>query len=207
MSRSTITFIVLGLLAVTGSEAAAQNAVTIRENGTVLAISPGNITASAGGKTYTLKFKPEQSVVFVQGRLTPDDLKQGMIVRVTGTLKGTALDGDVSEVKIYTTADGYQAGVLQDAPDQPATITGQLASAKNGVLTISAGRKRVTAKLADDAKIILDTKDYSIVKGGEPIFIDGRTTDGKNVTARKIVITIGQPLEEPKPTGKAKKAK
>jgi hypothetical protein len=207
MTRSIITLVALGLLAALGSKAAAQNAVTIRENGTVLAISPGNITASAGGKTYALKFKPEQSVVFVQGKLKPEQLQQGMIVRVTGTLKGTAIDGDVSEVKIYTSADGYQPGVLQDAPDQPATITGQLASAKNGVLTINAGRKRVTAKLAEGAKIILDTKDYSIVKGGEPIYIDGRTTDGKNVTARKIVITIGQPLEEPKPTGKAKKAK
>lgn len=108
----------------TASHSFAQNAVTVKENGKILAVSPGNITATAGGKTYTLKFKPQDAVVFVQGRLTESELQPGMIVRVTGALKGTAMDGDVDEVKIYTTADGYQAGVLQDAPDQPATITG-----------------------------------------------------------------------------------
>ncbi|MDX1947861.1 MAG: hypothetical protein SFU86_20855 [Pirellulaceae bacterium] len=190
-----------------GLPASGQNPVRIKKTGKVVAVSPGAISATADGKSYTLKFKPEQSVVMVTGKLKPSDLQLGTIVRLTAMLKGAVVDGEVAEVKVYTTADGYQAGVLKDAADQPATITGAIQKIKDNVLTIGAGRQRITATLAEDAKVILETKGYSICKGGEPIEFDGRTTDGSNVTALKIVITKGEPLVEPKPTGKAKKAK
>ena len=185
--------------------AASQNPVRLKKTGKVVAVTPGAISVSAEGKNYTLKFKPEQSVVSVTGKLKPADLQIGTIVRLTAMLKGSTVEGEVTELKVYTTADGYQLGVLKDAADQPATVTGTIQKVKDNLLTIGAGRLKITATLAENATILLETKDYSIVKGGETIEFDGRSTDGTNVNALKIVITKGEPLEEPKPKGKAKK--
>lgn len=199
-------WLVLALLGCVAVPAAAQAPVRLKKSGKVIAVTPGAISASADGKSYTLKFKPEQSVVTVTGKLKLADLQVGTIVRLTAMLKGQAVEGEVTVLKVYTTADGYQSGILKDAADQPATITGAIQKVQDNRLTIGAGRQKITATLAENATILLETKDYSIVKGGEPIEFDGRTTDGTNVNALKIVITKGEPLETAKPKGKAKKS-
>jgi hypothetical protein len=175
--------------------------------GQVVNAGPGQFTAKAGGKVYTLKFSKERNIVAVTGNLELSQLQRGMLVRVEGTLKGNAIDGEVNQVKVYGAADGYQSGVLQDAPDQPATVSGQLAKIKDNFLTIAAGRKSVNVKLAEDAKVVVDTKDYSFLRGGETIDFDGTATgNGFVVNCKKIVVTVGKPAEEDgQPPGKKKK--
>jgi hypothetical protein len=179
--------------------------------GTLVSAAANAITISSEGKIVTLKFKPEQNVVTVTGKLTPDQLKAGMIVRFTGTLKGAAIDGEVGDVKIYTAADGYQLGVLQDAPDQPATITGTLQGVKNGTLTVSAGRKKVTGKLAAGAAINLETRDFSLAQRGNAVTFEGRASpnDPSTISARKITIALdtGSSAEASEPAGKKVKKK
>lgn len=167
--------------------------------GQVVSASPGLFTAKAEGKLYTIKFNTERNIVSVTGTLAVDQLQRGMLVRCTGTLKGNAIEGEVAEVKLFGVADGYQLGILQDAPDQPATVSGQLSKLKDRSLTIAAGRKNVNVRLAEDATVVVDTKDYSMLKGGEQIQFDGPlSSDGKTVTARKITITLGKTADEPK---------
>jgi hypothetical protein len=174
--------------------------------GQVVSAAPGLFTAKADGKVYTIKFKTERNIVAVTGNLAIDQLQRGMLVRCTGTLKGNAIEGEVAEVKLYGAADGYQSGILQDAPDQPATVSGQLAKLTDRSLTIAAGRKNVNVRLAQNAAVVVDTKDYSMLKGGEQIQFDGvLASDGKTITARKIIITLGKTADEPKAEGKAKK--
>lgn len=199
------------LLLVVASGAAGQEkkkAVRVSLRGTVVSATPGLFTAKAEGKVYTLKFNKERNIVLVNGNLELSQLQRGMLVRVVGTLKGNAIEGEVAEVKVYGAGDGYQSGVLQDAPDQPATVSGQLAKIKDNHLTIAAGRKNVNVKLAEDAKVVVDTKDYTVLKGGEAIHFDGTVAgDGMTVTCRKITVTIGKPADDDaKPQGKKKKA-
>ncbi len=200
--------VVLVVLPLLGLAQEKKKAVRVSLRGTVASAVPGLITAKAEGKVYKLKFNTERNIVAVVGNLDRSQLQRGMLVRVAGTLKGTNIEGEVSEVKVYGAADGYQAGVLQDAPDQPATVSGQLAKVKDNNLTIAAGRKNVNLKLADDAQVVVDTKDYTILRGGEAIHFDGTVAgDGFTVTCRKITVTVGkQPEEEDKPQGKRKKA-
>jgi hypothetical protein len=186
----------------------AQKKKTERVNltGQVVSASPGLFTAKADGKLYTIKFSKERNIVAVTGNLDIDQLQRGMLVRCTGTLKGNAIEGEVAEVKLFGVADGYQLGVLQDAPDQPATVSGQLAKLTDRNLTIAAGRKNINVKLAEDAAVVVDTKDYSMLKGGEQIQFDGPlASDGKTVNARKITITLGKLANESKPDAKGKK--
>jgi hypothetical protein len=185
-----------------------KKAVRVSLRGTVFSATPGLFTAKAEGKVYKLKFDTKKNIVIVTGNLDRSELQRGMLVRVVGPLKGNAIEGEVAEIKVYGAGDGYQSGVLLDAPDQPATVSGQLAKIKGNNLTIAAGRKNVNVKLADDAQVVVDTKDYTILKGGEAIHFDGTVAgDGMTVTCRKITVTIGKTADdEAKPSGKKKKA-
>ncbi len=185
---------------------AAQNkAVRISKTGQVVGLAPGIIQAKADGKFYNLKINKEKNVVTVTGNLALAQLQRGMLVRCTGPLKGNAIEGDVAEVKVFGAGDGYQFGVLQDAPDQPATVTGQLAKLKDNQLTIAAGRRNISVRLAEGATVVVDTKDYSVVRGGESVQFDGTVAaDGITVGCRKIVVTITPASEKAKTAAKKK---
>jgi hypothetical protein len=180
--------------------------------GTLVTTAANLITISSEGKVIVLKFKATQNVVTVTGKLTPEQLQPGMIVRFTGTLKGSKIDGEISDVKVYTAADGYQLAILQDAPDQPATVTGTLQSFKNGTLTVNAGRKKITGKLAEGAPVALETRDYSLAQRGNAVTFEGRAApnDPTTINAKKIVITLGSAApaaEVTEPAGKKAKKK
>jgi hypothetical protein len=182
-----------------GGTAVAQEkkkSVRVSLKGEVLGVSPGIIRAKAEGKPYLLKVNQDRNTLSITGTISSDQLKAGLIVRCTGKLKGNALEEELTELTVHTAADGYQANILQDGPDEPATIIGRLTRVKDKSLVIAAGRKTISARLADDAKILVDTKDYSVLKGGEAVHFDGQVaSDGKTVGCRKITITIGQKAE------------
>jgi hypothetical protein len=190
-SRRLAVAAALCAIGLSGLPAAGQGRAA--RGGTLVSAAENSITISSEGKIVLLKFKAEQNVVTVTGKLTPGQLRAGMTVRFTGTLKGSTLDGDISDVKVYTAADGYQLGVLQDAPDQPATITATVQGLKNGTLTVNAGRKKITGKLAEGAAIALETRDYSIAQRGNAVQYEGRAApnDPTTINAKKIIITIG----------------
>ena len=197
---------IVSLLAFTALTAWAQKPERINAKGKVLGVSPGAILmAEEGGKTYTVKLPQTQSVVQVTGTLPVEKLQPGMIVRFTSKLKGSAVDGEIAELKIYTPNDGYELGLLQDDPSQDATVTGQLFKVNKGMLTINAGRKRFTGKLAENAAIVIDSKDYSVAKSGDAIHAEGTVGKDGSVTARKVVITIGGPPADEEKAEKKKK--
>lgn len=202
---AVLTSVSLGQLA----RAQEKKPIRLNQDGTLVGVAPNVITVSSEGKVYQLKFKAEQNIVAVTGKLTSEQLQPGMIVRFTGILKGSTIDGEVGEVKVYTAGDGYQLGLLQDAPDQPATITGALQSVKNGTLSVGAGRKKITAKLAAGAAIVIETKDYRIAQRGNAVHFEGTLADDKtSVSARKIEITVGHSSEnKDESESKAKKKK
>jgi hypothetical protein len=191
------------------ARAQAKKPIRLNQDGTLVAVAANQITVSSEGKVYQIKIKADQNVVAVTGKLAPEQLQSGMIVRFTGMLKGSTIDGEVAEVKVYTSADGYQAGILQDSPDLPATITGTLQTFKNGTLSVGAGRKKITAKLADGAAVLIDTKDYRVASRGDAVHFEGTLADDKTtVSARKVVITVGGSAGgEKDPQGAGGKAK
>jgi hypothetical protein len=195
------------LIVATTLTAWAQKPLRIKTKGKVSGVVAGAILmAEDGGKSYTIKVPAGQNVVHVTGTLSAEKLQPGMIMRFTGKLKGSTVEGDITELKIFTPNDGYDLGLIQDDPAQDATVTGQLTKINKGILTISAGRKRLTGKLAENANIVIDSKDYSIAKAGDGIQAEGTVGKDGTVSARKVIITVGgPPAAEVKKPGKKQK--
>ena len=166
----------------------------VKLKGQVAAISPGKILLTdeqANIRTFNILSNREVSIT-VQGKLAPADLKPGTLVRVEGALKSNALEGEVAKITVYSPSDGYVVGIVQDSADQPAVVTGTVKLLKDDTLTLMAGKKRITAKLAKDVAVNVDSKDYSLAPTGSLIEADGYETKDGSVNAKKVVITLGK---------------
>jgi hypothetical protein len=175
------------------SSPAWAQAERVKAKGKVLSVAPGSITMSAAaGKIYTIKVPKTGNVIQVVGNLPLEKLQPGTIVRFSGKLKGkAALGSEISKLTVYSPLDGYQLGILQDDPAQEAVITGKVTRIAKNLLTVSAGRARMTGKLAAGAEIVVDSKDYSIAKAGDAIEAEGTLAADGSVNPRKVVVTIG----------------
>lgn len=177
------------------------------KNGKVLGVSAEGVMVADGEKTYLVKPKKDQQVMHVTGKLRVDQLKPGMLLRFNAVIKGTVIEEELTDIKIFTVNDGFPPGILQNEPGSEATITGQLTRVKDNAISISAGRKKFTAKIAEGATIMVESIDYSIASPGDPVTVDGYySPDSKAITGRNVVITVGgnaEPAAEPK---KGKKA-
>ncbi|MBC7857026.1 MAG: hypothetical protein IAF94_26650 [Pirellulaceae bacterium] len=179
----------------------------VKSKGSVAAVSPGKIMLlDAESKLRTFNIRADQNVVAVRGKLVVSDLKPGMLVRITGPLKGNAFEGETAAITVYSAADGYEPGIVRDSQDQPTVVTGVVKLLKDNALTILAGKKRITAKLAADVAVNVDSKDYSLAPAGSRIEADGYETKDGSVNAKKVVITIGEPSQAKPQDAKAGKS-
>ena len=194
MRATTPLLMVLACLACLHSQANADFPKKVKTKGKITAINQNKIMVKdATNNVRTFNVLPDREVgVTVQGKLTLADLKPGMLVRVEGPLKMNTLDGEVAKLTVYSANDGYEAGILQEAKDAPATVTGNLKLVKDGTLTLLAGKKRITAKLAKELEIAVDSKDYSLAPTGSLIEAEGYETKDGSVNAKKVVITVGK---------------
>ncbi len=194
MRATTPLLMVLACLACLHSQANADFPKKVKTKGKITAIAPGKIMLKdATNNVRTFNVLPDREVgITVQGKLTLADLKPGMLVRVEGPLKMNTLDGEVAKITVYSANDGYDAGILQEAKDAPATVTGNIKLVKDGTLTLLAGKKRITAKLAKELEISVDSKDYSVAPTGSLIEAEGYETKDGSVNAKKVVITVGK---------------
>ncbi len=187
-----LTFVVALLLVSAIADAAPPKRV--KAKGRISTVAPGKILfLDEANKLQRFNILSDREVgITVQGKLELADLKPGMLARVEGSLKATSLEGEVAKVTVFSVNDGYQQGIIQDSKDQPAVITGTVKLLKDDVLTLTVGKKRLTAKLAKDAVVEVDSKDYSLAPTGALIEADGYETKDGSVNAKKIVITVGK---------------
>jgi hypothetical protein len=201
--------VVLAIFPVAGSVALAQQ-TRVQAKGTIVSVSADTIEMKdAAGKSLSVKLPKAAKVVEVTGQMRPSQLSPGAIVRVVGTLKGNALAEPVSRITLYRPLEGYAFGVLADDPSA-VVVTGLAESVKGGRLVIAAGNRKISAPLAEDAIVAIETGDHSVARPGDAIQIDARKSDKGVLTARsvKITLTIPEPAEKPgkkEAEGKAKK--
>ena len=207
MRAITAVLLVLITLIVVLPQANADFPKKVKSKGKITAIAPGKIMVKdATSNLRTFNVLPDREIsITVQGKLALTDLKPGMLVRVEGFLKMNTLVGEVAKVTVYSANDGYVAGIAQDSADQPMVITGTVKLLKDDALTLMAGKKRITAKLAKDVAINVDSKDYSLAPTGSMIEADGYETKDGSVNAKKIVITVGKVEKQEAKTAKGAK--
>ncbi|HEX5034106.1 MAG TPA: hypothetical protein VFW62_06465 [bacterium] len=179
----------------------------VKSKGKIAAVSPGRIMLKDGTnnlRTFNILAGREVGVS-VQGKLALADLKPGMLVRIEGTLKMNALQEEVSQITVYSPNDGYEVGIAQDSQDAPAIVTAAIKLVKGDALTLAAGKKRITARLAQEVVIEVDSKDYTLAPTGSLIEAEGYETKDGSVNAKKVAITVGKPAAPPAEVKKEKK--
>lgn len=181
----------------------------VKTKGQIATVIPGKILfTDDAAKMRTFNILPDREVgIAVKGTIALADLKPGMLVRIEGPLKANAVEGEVAKVTVFSPNDGYTQGIAQDAADQPSTVTGTVKVLKDNVLTLMAGKKRITAKLAQDVAVNIDSKDYTLAPTGSHIEADGYETKDGSVNAKRIVITVGKPMSDTKTAKTEKKEK
>ncbi|MCE9526150.1 MAG: hypothetical protein K8R36_08865 [Planctomycetales bacterium] len=201
--------IVLAILACSLPPANADFPKKVKTKGKITAIAPGKIMLRDGtNNSRTFNIQPDREVgITVQGKLTLADLKPGMLVRVEGPLKMNTLEGEVAKVTVYSANDGYEAGIVQQSKEEPAIVTANIKLVKDNTLTLLAGKKKITAKLAKELAIEVDSKDYALAPTGSLIEAEGYETKDGSVNAKKITITVGKVEKKESKPQDAKTAK
>jgi hypothetical protein len=194
MRPTPLVLIVMAILACVLPLAKADFPKKVKTKGKITAIAPGKIMLKDGTNNLrTFNVLPDREVgITVQGKLTLADLKPGMLVRVEGPLKMNTVEGEVAKVTVYSANDGYEAGILQESKEEPAIVTANIKRVKDNTLTLLAGKKKITAKLAKELAIEVDSKDYALAPTGSLIEAEGYETKDGSVNAKKITITVGK---------------
>jgi len=207
MRATTVALLILASLFLLLSRANADFPKKVKSKGKIAAVAPGKIMLTdSTSNLRTFNVMPDREVgITVQGKLALADLKPGMLVRVEGALKMNALVDEISKITVYSPNDGYEVGITQESKDGPAIVTAAVKLVKDGNLTLLAGKKRITAKLAKELAIDVDSKDYSLAPTGSLIEAEGYETKNGSVNAKKITITVGKP--EKKEASETKTAK
>jgi hypothetical protein len=167
----------------------------VKAKGQVVSLVRDVITLVDEGKSrHQVRPKADTGLVEVSGPWDAAKLQPGMIIRLSGVVKSNEVQDEVMELVVHSPADQYQLGIAQEADDQPATILGQFVRIKDNKLTIAAGKRRITAKLAKDAAIRVESKDLRFVKAGDVIEIDAYTTKDGTLSGRtiKVIIQLGK---------------
>lgn len=161
---------------------------------------------------------------------------RGMLVRFVGTFDAAGKpQAPLNEIYVFTPrpggggrgADELKPGVFPEAasaelkalfrgddakPVAPKTmdfrVVGQFAGFGNNTITVAAGRTRVSAKLADDARISVSSGDLRHARVGDKIEVDGWHLPmmPSRVFANRLTITASMPLGEKPQEGQGEQA-
>ncbi len=199
------------------------------EDGTVLGVMPNLvqvITPTAG--TWWVQVVPGKTQIKITGMAEPTFLHGGIFVKFSGEIdaKGMMLS-EVKEMEIFTPTGKNSSGVFSSGADEKAKpinkfeagtydIRGRVASYKDGQIQVVAGKK-ITGKVAGDAKIAINVQDISFVQKDDIVKARGYTykqfapdistnRQGKAM-GTEIEITLVNRLTAPPQKGPARPAK
>lgn len=209
-----------------------EGADLFEEEGTVMGVMPNLVQVLTKDKgAWWVQVAPGKSVVKISGTAEPTFLHGGVFVKFSGEIneKGV-LQSEVKEMEIVTPTGKASSGVYPSGADEKAKpvnklepgtyeIRGRVASFKDGEIQVVAGKK-ITGKVASDAKIAINMQDFSFVQENDVVKAKGFTYKqfGPDVQTNRpgkaigteVEITLANPLTTaPKkgPTKPTKQAK
>jgi hypothetical protein len=161
-------------------------------------VKPGETEVTVGGNklgNVTLEVK-------ITGELSPEQLQPRMVVRFTAPVddKGNA-QGDLREITMFDPRPQDQLGLFPEGAGQPGgansyLVKGVIVTYARGQLSLNVGkaapaapRGRVSAKLADDARVIVESENLQRARPGDEIAVEGIRI-GKDVVGNKITVTV-----------------
>ena len=154
-------------------------------------------------KRYVFKGGTE---IEVTGTAQPGFLRSGMYVRYSAGFNAKGKSSDkIDLVTIFTPNKIRKVGVFREGfvekegGNKAGAITqflvcGQLASFKNGKMTVVVNGKKVQVDVAKDVKIMVDVSDPSLVKKGDKIEVRGYYFKKGAVFGESVKIELSKPL-------------
>ncbi len=172
---------------------------------------------TAKGDQWFVKPPEKGDQVMYSAMAEPAWLRPGLIVRFLASLtnKGQAT-APVREVTVFTPKPGVQMGVVRDSTDTrgifedvekpekpdpnaaaPYLVAGKLVSFKNGMMTVAWGGVSISAPLAEDAKVAVEVADFSLLREGDKVEVQGWYYQAfpNQAQATRLTITSPEPLE------------
>jgi hypothetical protein len=213
------TVFLLGLLAVSSHGQQPQAPKTLEESGTVQGVIDGKIQfETAKSETWLIQLGGETKL-HVEGTAELSYLRGGLAVRFTGEFdKKGALKDDIKEIEIFTPQGKNGLGLFADASaDKPVRnaapgsyeIRAKVVSFKDNEIVVSAGNKKISGKVPDDAAIKVSVEDVKDVKSGDKAKVKATYFDPQkpylmnpgSALGEVVEVTLANPL-----TGAKKKA-
>jgi hypothetical protein len=201
----------------------------LEQEGTILDVGTAGLQmATERNSRWMIQVLPGQSQVRIEGTAETSFLHPGLSIRFSGKLdKKGALQGELKELEIFTPVGKSSRGIFPSGSDDKAkpitkfeegaySIRGTLSSYKEGEFTIAAGRK-ITGKIAKDAKITVRVDDFSLAQKDDTLKMKGfyygnsrpSPSQGRlgQAIAKEITVTMAKPLVGvQKPTAKTSRA-
>jgi hypothetical protein len=167
-----------------------------------------------GGRQFN-----RRSPVSYTGSADPAWLRPGMIVRFSALIdkKGEVVE-PVRELGVVTLRTDIQVGITQDAPADVGgffgeaelsdpknkdvasyTVVGKLGSLKKGKFVVATTGATIKGELDESVRIYVDVEDYSLMRVGDKVVVNGWYYEGQEgkAQARRVQITGAEPLGVP----------
>jgi len=200
---------------------------TLRSTGTILRTAPGflQVKTSDGGQ-WIIKVPDKAENISVVGSAEANWLQRGMYVRFTGLFdKRGKPSGTINQLQVFSPDKTTKIGVFPDsglgletkelfgdqdaasAPQagkqgdrsqySPFMVSGRLAGAKGGKLTVLAGRTPVSVQLAETVKISVAVSNPGLARIGDNVELEAwypanQKAAGKAI-ATKLKVTAAKP--------------
>ena len=199
----------------------------LRSTGTILRIAPGflQVKTKDGGQ-WIIKVPDKQENISVIGSAEANWLQRGMYVRFTGLFdKRGKPAGSINQLQVFSPDKNTKIGVFPDsglgletkelfgdkgpagAPQagkgtdrsqySPFMVSGRLAAAKGGKLSVLAGRTLVQAQLAEKVKISVAVSNPGLARIGDTVELEAwypanQKAAGKAIATR-LKVTATKP--------------
>jgi hypothetical protein len=187
------------------------------DTGTVEAVAGSALhMMSSKSEPWSIQIAPGQSKVTIEGTAEPSYLRAGVNIRFTADVdaKG-AVAGEVSELEIYSPQGKSDAGLFSPSADENAKpiakltagnydIKGRIGSLKDNQITVIAGGKKLSATLAAEPAIKVNSSDLGLVQKGDSVKVKAWYTDATKPDANRnkpgagiaqeITVTMSEPL-------------
>lgn len=148
----------------------------------------------------------QRTVVNIAGEADTSYLRPGQVVELTATINEDAtIEEPIKEIEVLN-AKRASTGLFDPADYGPGAkpqrdpsageyrVRGRLITAKNGALTIAAGRLKISGTAAEDLKVVLKIDDPNLAQVGDEMKVKAWYVDsGRPVTA---LMKLGQAIAE-----------
>ncbi len=210
-----------------GPRSAQQQAPkTLEDSGTIKEVSDGQIQfeTTKNSEMWWIQLSGETKLR-VEGTAEISYLRGGLAVRFTGEFdKKGALQEDIKELEIFTPQGKNGLGFFSDSNSEKPVrnaapgsyeIRGKVTSFKDNEIVVSAGNKKISGKVAEDAAIKINVEDTKDVRAGDAAkikatYLDPQKPYGMNpgrAVGNEIEVTLAKPLTGVKKKVAAKPAK